>query len=99
MDTRGHSAEAVESGAEALTAVVATKYDVIMMDLQMPDMDGITATGRIRAMTEIAQPKIVAFSADVQAGKKLDIGSPQAFDAFLGKPLRLQQLSDCLTSL
>jgi signal transduction histidine kinase len=94
----GHSAEAVEGGVQALEALAHQAYDAVLMDLQMPEMDGITATREIRSLPSIVQPSIVAFSADVQAGKRLEIG-PHAFNAFLGKPLRLQQLGDCLNSL
>ncbi len=95
----GHSAEAVEGGMEALALFKdEARYQVVLMDLQMPEMDGIQATAAIRALKVIRQPRIVAFSADVQAGKKLEIG-PHAFDGFLGKPLRMQQLGECLDEL
>lgn len=95
----GHTAEAVEGGVEALTLIgEGALYQVVLMDLQMPEMDGIQATAEIRGITTLRQPRIVAFSADVQAGKKLEIG-PHAFDGFLGKPLRMQQLGECLDEL
>ena len=94
----GHTAEAVEGGIEALGRLAELPFDVVLMDLQMPVMDGIRATREIRALEDIAQPSIVAFSADVQAGQKLEFGT-HAFNAFLGKPLRMQQLGECLNSL
>lgn len=94
----GHTAEAVEGGEMALQALHQQSYEVVLMDLQMPDMDGIETTRRIRANPSLKQPFVVAFSADIQAGRKLEIGG-HAFNAFLGKPLRLQQLGDCLDSL
>ena len=94
----GHTAVAVEGGAQALQALTETAYDAVLMDLQMPEMDGIEATREIRALSGIGQPYIVAFSADVQAGKKLEFG-PHAFNAFLGKPLRMQQLGECLEQI
>lgn len=94
----GHTAEAVEGGEEALRALGSTEYQAVLMDLQMPDMDGIETTRRIRCDATIVQPFVIAFSADVQAGKKLEIGK-HAFDAFLGKPLRLQQLGETLESV
>lgn len=93
----GHTAEAVEGGREALQRLEQESFQVILMDLQMPEMDGITATRAIRQL-RIAQPYVVAFSADAQAGRKLEIGA-QAFNAFLAKPLRLQQLGECLNQV
>lgn len=94
----GHQAEAVEGGAQAIDTLLKDSYQVVMMDLQMPDMDGMSATRAIRALPNISQPKIVAFSADAEAGKKLELG-PAAFDDFLAKPLRLKQLEDCLSKI
>lgn len=94
----GHSADAVEGGREAIEAVGQARYDVVMMDLQMPEMDGVAATRAIRSLDGIEQPRVVAFSADAQGGRKLEIG-PHTFDAFLSKPLRGEQLGECLESL
>jgi len=45
----GHTVDAVEDGARAVMAATAADYDVILMDMMMPDVDGLTATRMIRA--------------------------------------------------
>lgn len=98
LDRGCHQVTVARDGESAVAAYEAGRFDVVLMDLQMPEMDGIEATREIRALSGIGQPYIVAFSADVQAGKKLEFG-PHAFNAFLGKPLRMQQLGECLEQI
>jgi PAS domain S-box-containing protein len=80
-------------GAEAVEAVNAGRYDVILMDMQMPVMDGLTATRRIREMAdrEAAATPIIAMTANVlpeQVARCREAG----MDDHLGKPINLPQL-------
>ena len=80
-------------GAEAVEAVTRGRYDVILMDMQMPVMDGLTATRRIRAMSdsEAARTPIIAMTANVlpeQVARCREAG----MDDHLGKPINLSQL-------
>jgi PAS domain S-box-containing protein len=80
-------------GAEAVEAVTRGRYDVILMDMQMPVMDGLTATRRIREMAdrEAAATPIVAMTANVlpeQVARCREAG----MDDHLGKPINLPQL-------
>ena len=80
-------------GAEAVEAVSRGDYDVILMDMQMPVMDGLTATRRIRDMAdrETAATPIVAMTANVlpeQVARCREAG----MDDHLGKPINLPQL-------
>ncbi len=80
-------------GAEAVEAVSAGRYDVILMDMQMPVMDGLTATRRIRDLAdrEAAATPIIAMTANVlpeQVARCREAG----MDDHLGKPINLPQL-------
>jgi PAS domain S-box-containing protein len=80
-------------GAEAVEAVAGKRYDVVLMDMQMPVMDGLAATRRIRALPdrEAAATPIVAMTANVlpeQVARCREAG----MDDHLGKPINLPQL-------
>jgi CheY-like chemotaxis protein len=61
----------VENGLEAVAAVARTPYDVVLMDIQMPEMDGITATKRIRALDgEAGKIPIIAMTANTMKGDR-----------------------------
>jgi CheY-like chemotaxis protein len=95
----GYSADSVASGVEVLAAIDQVAYDVILMDCQMPEMDGYEATRRIRAL-EAANPErprhyIVALTANALDGdraKCLEAG----MDDYLSKPIRIDDLGRAL---
>jgi signal transduction histidine kinase/DNA-binding response OmpR family regulator len=83
----GHNVTLAENGREAIDAVIAADFDVILMDVQMPLMDGIQATARIRAMaTPKCDTPIIALTADAQRGAA-DRYRAAGMDAYLSKPL------------
>ena len=87
-------------GAEAVEAVGRRRYDVILMDMQMPVMDGLTATRRIRALADAdaARTPIIAMTANVlpeQVARCREAG----MDDHLGKPINLTQLLETLDAL
>jgi CheY-like chemotaxis protein/anti-sigma regulatory factor (Ser/Thr protein kinase) len=88
----GYEADFAENGREAVITAAASDYDLIVMDLQMPEMDGIEATREIRAMRHgRSQPRIVALTASTlqeQHERCFEVG----MDAVLTKPLRLEAL-------
>ncbi|MBI2076856.1 MAG: response regulator [Euryarchaeota archaeon] len=88
----GESCDAVENGALAVEAVAARTYDLVFMDVQMPDMDGLEATRRICARwPKGARPRIVAMTAGALAGdreKCIEAG----MDDYIAKPIRLEDL-------
>lgn len=90
LENRDHSVTAVENGRLAVEAIRHEPYDVVLMDLQMPVMDGIEATAAIRA-EEGAKGRrvpIVAITAYDDRQRCIDAG----MDGYLAKPYRPQEL-------
>ena len=81
----------VETGVQALDAVRAQTFDLVLMDIHMPDMDGLTATQRIRELPGCATLPIVAMTASVLQDER-DACLAAGMNAHLGKPLDTQQL-------
>jgi signal transduction histidine kinase/ActR/RegA family two-component response regulator len=83
-----------ENGAEAVEAVQQGKFDLILMDLQMPVMDGLTAIRRIRAHEQahgLPRTKIVVLSAN-DLPEQLEASAAAGADEHLGKPIRADDL-------
>ncbi|MEM7094870.1 MAG: response regulator [Actinomycetota bacterium] len=95
----GYTVELVANGRLALDAVTANTYDVVLMDVQMPEMDGLSATRAIRESIEQArQPTIVALTANALTGDReqcLEAG----MDAYLSKPIEVQSLVTALEAV
>ena len=94
----GYRADLVADGADAVEAVRHTRYDVVLMDLRMPTMDGVEATRHIRADAALAQPYILALTADVTSAKR-DACFEAGMDGFLGKPVAHDTLARALAQL
>ena len=98
LEKMGHEVHTASDGAEALAAVRDQAYDAILMDVQMPEMDGLEATRRLRNETlPDEQPYIVALTASVTEDDRrrcLEAG----MDAFLSKPIRKDELAEALHS-
>jgi two-component system, sensor histidine kinase and response regulator len=86
----GFQVHVVSDGKQALEAHRSTPYDLILMDLQMPEMDGLEATRQIRSLAQ-KQPIIIAVTADIIAGVRercLEAG----MDDYVSKPVSREQL-------
>jgi signal transduction histidine kinase/CheY-like chemotaxis protein len=88
----------VENGREAITALMSGNFDLILMDCQMPVLDGYEATIEIRQKTQYKTLPIVALTADADAKSKkyaMSIG----FSEHLTKPITLEKLETCLVNV
>ncbi len=86
----------VENGVLALKEVQRDKYDIVLMDLMMPEMDGIESARRIRADYQADIP-IVALTADVKPGNAQEIES--LFDGYIKKPFEEEELLQLIMQL
>lgn len=92
LERAGYRADVAANGREVLDAVTAKAYDVILMDVQMPEMDGIEAAKRLRGSGPwLGKPRIIAMTADVmQEGR--DACLAVGMDDFVAKPIRIPEL-------
>ena len=86
----GYEPGMVENGLEAVAQQQEKNYDLILMDMQMPEMDGIDATQRIRSQP-VNQPVIIALTANTMQGDE-EICLQAGMDDYLSKPLKLEDL-------
>ncbi len=96
LNALGYPADVAGNGREAIEAVLRKSYDVILMDCQMPEMDGFEATAEIRKLeSEKTHIPIVALTANAMSGDRnrcLEAG----MDDYLPKPMDLHQLAEVL---
>ncbi|MFI7585645.1 ATP-binding protein [Spongisporangium articulatum] len=94
----GHHADVVSDGLEAVTAVRRRRYDVVLMDVRMPELDGPGAARLIRAEHGDAAPYVIALTADPQRATR-DVCRAAGMSDFLTKPLVAQDLSVALAAV
>jgi PAS domain S-box-containing protein len=90
----GYTADAVTNGAEAVEALKHTRYDLVLMDSQMPVMDGFEATGQIRKSIHRGIP-IIALTASAMSSDRTRCLN-EGMNDYLSKPVELGQLADVL---
>jgi signal transduction histidine kinase/CheY-like chemotaxis protein len=98
IERLGHRPEIAGSGRESLAMVQRSRYDVILMDFVMPEMDGLEATRRIRALELEPQPRIVALTANAFSEDRAK-AAEAGMDGFMSKPLQLERLRQQLCSV
>ncbi len=92
----GHEVDVVFNGREAVEACARGGYDIVLMDCQMPEMDGYAATGLIRQQPGLhGRVPIVALTADASTADR-DRCLAAGMDDFLGKPVRPRDLTDTI---
>jgi len=97
LEKRGHTVVPVGNGREALEAVEKQSYDLILMDVQMPEMDGFEATAAIRALESGTGRRIpiVAMTAHALKGDR-ERCLAAGMDDYISKPIRAQELLDVI---
>ena len=87
----GHKVVLAENGEQAVSAAQASAFDLILMDVEMPGMDGLAATKAIRASTEFGRVPIVALTARAMQQDEEECRSA-GMDGFLSKPIDINDL-------
>ena len=89
----GYTASLVENGLEAVNAVREGNFDLVLMDMQMPVMDGLTATRNIMSDETISnRPRVIAMTANVMPEDRIRC-TEAGMDGFLAKPIDIEQVS------
>jgi signal transduction histidine kinase/CheY-like chemotaxis protein/HPt (histidine-containing phosphotransfer) domain-containing protein len=96
LESMGYRADIASNGIELLESLRRQHYDVILMDLQMPEMDGLTATKLIcQEWTASNRPRIIAMTANAMRGDREQCLAA-GMDDYLSKPIRLAELQTVL---
>src|SRR6188508_629236 len=93
LEKRGHVVIAVENGALAVAATASDQFDIVLMDVQMPVMDGLTATAHIRTrehQTGVHLPIIAVTAHAMDEDRKRCLAA--GMDDYLPKPIRSSDL-------
>ncbi|MCP4542637.1 MAG: response regulator [Chloroflexi bacterium] len=96
LERMGYRADVAGNGLEAIEALRRQQYDVILMDVQMPEMDGLEATHHIREkMDAKQQPRVIAMTANaMQEDRERCLAA--GMDDYVSKPVRVEELVDAL---
>jgi CheY-like chemotaxis protein len=97
LEKMGHAVTVVENGKEAVTSCLQSNFDLVLMDVQMPEMDGITATAMIRAheKTNGKRTPVVAMTAHAMIGDR-DYCVAAGMDGYLAKPISAKELQEVI---
>jgi CheY-like chemotaxis protein len=96
LQQMGYRADLASNGIEAIESVERQTYDVVLMDVQMPEMDGLEASRRItKAWPAGKRPRIVAMTANAMQGDR-ELCLAAGMDDYIAKPIRVDQLVEAL---
>ncbi len=92
----GYRTDLASNGIEAIEAVQSNEYDVVFMDLLMPEMDGLEASKQIKELTtNKSRPKIIAMTANSMLGDR-ELCMDAGMDDYISKPIRIDELETAL---
>ncbi|HLE91849.1 MAG TPA: response regulator, partial [Anaerolineales bacterium] len=95
LEQMGYRADIASNGIEAVESIERQTYDVILMDVQMPEMDGLDATRNIRKLTHVTQPHIIAMTANAMEGDR-EMCIAAGMNDYVSKPIRVNELVEAL---
>ncbi len=98
LERLGHSQRVAANGHEVLRALEDGSYDVVLMDMQMPEMDGLEASRLIAERWPDRRPRIIAVTANAVAGDREQCLA-SGMDDYLSKPFSMHELADALARL
>ena len=90
LERLGHRADTAVNGKEVLEALQNRSYDIVLMDVQMPEMDGLEAARRIRS-SKSGQPYIIAMTAHAMKGDR-EVCMEAGMNDYVSKPVRMEEL-------
>jgi len=98
LQQMGYRADLASNGIEVIESLERQVYDVVLMDVQMPEMDGLEATRRITARwPDDGRPRIVAMTANAMQGDR-EMCLAAGMDDYLTKPIRVDHLVAALVA-
>ena len=95
LQQMGYRADLAANGIEAVESVDRQGYDVVLMDIQMPELDGLDATRQICARHPADRPRIVAMTANAMQGDR-EMCLAAGMDDYVVKPIRVDALVEAL---
>jgi len=96
LERMGYTADVAGDGLGAIASLERESYDLVLMDVQMPELDGLEATRRIRARWPARDVRIVAMTANAMAEDR-EACLAAGMDDYLAKPIRVDELAAALS--
>ena len=98
LQHQGHATLEAATGREGVRLAIEAQPDLVLMDIQLPDIDGITALREIRQNAALDAVPVLAVSASVMPDEQQKVVS-SGFDAFITKPIKLKQFRETVQRL
>ena len=96
LDRLGYRADVAANGLEAIEAIQRQPYDIVLMDIHMPEMDGLEATRHIcQTWSQRERPIIIAMTANAMQGDREEC-LRAGMDDYISKPVKIEELSHVL---
>ena len=95
LQSRGYVTLEAVTGEDGVRIAIEKKPDLVLMDIQLPGINGIEALRQVRADPDCARIPIVAFTASVMSADRSQI-TAAGFDGFLGKPINLKEFLETI---